>query len=401
VGAPSGRLSPAAGAGRTPELADVVRDAGERFRQTHRLSREQRRALSAIESCRTAALGGHLETCDTCGVSRAVYHSCRNRPCPKCQVLAKERWLAARCAELLPIPYFHVVFTLPHALNPLAQRFPRVIYGGLFAAAAATLQAFARDGKHLGGELGITAVLHTWGQTLTPHVHLHCVVTGGALAPDGRQWIPAKPGFLFPVKALSKVFRGKFLAGLAAAVKRGTLPADTVSPFLRARLRRPPWVVYAKRPFGGPEHVLAYLGRYTHRIAVSNDRIVAIREGVVQLRYRDYADGSRTKILHLSADELLRRFCWHVLPAGFMRLRHFGLLANRHRSTKLARVRALLGAEPPPSTPTEGATAEAIEALTDVDITRCPVCGEGRMHLTATWAAGEPMPTGVVCFDTS
>jgi hypothetical protein len=333
-------------------------------------------------------------------MSRAVYHSCRNRPCPKCQVLAQERWLAARRAELLPIPYFHGVFTLPHALNPLAQRFPRGIYGGLFA--AATLQAVARDGKHLGGELGITAVLHTWGQTLTPHVHLHCVVTGGALAPDGRRWIPAQPGFLFPVKALSKVFRGKFLAGLAAAIQQGTLPADAFSRPRRARLRRRPWVVYAKRPFGGPAHVLAYLGRYTHRIAVSNDRIVALRDGVVHLRYRDYADGSRQKILHLSADELLRRFCWHVLPAGFMRLRHFGLLANRHRRTKLAQVRTLLGAEPPPAArATASSTVEAIEALTGVDITRCPVCGEGRMHLTAPWAAGEPMPTGVVCFDTS
>jgi len=380
----------------------VVRDAGECFRQTHRLTREQRHALSAIACCRTAALGGHIETCEACGVRRAVYHSCRNRHCPKCQVLAKERWLAARCAELLPIPYFHVVFTLPHALNPVAQRHPRVLYGLLFAAAAATLQAFAHDAQHLGGELGITAVLHTWGQTLTPHVHLHCVVTGGALAPEGRRWIPAQSGFLFPVKALSRVFRGKFLAGLAEAVARGALPADAVSSFLRARLRRHPWVVYAKRPFGGPEQVLAYLGRYTHRIALSNDRIVAIRGGVVRLRYRDYADSSRQKILHLTADELLRRFCWHVLPAGFMRIRHFGLLANRHRGAKLARARALLGADPPPATPApDASTAEAIEALTGVDITRCPVCGEGRMHITATWAAGEPMPAGIVCFDTS
>jgi hypothetical protein len=395
-------LSPAAGANRRPELADVVRVAGERFRQTHRLSGEQRRALSAIACCRTAALGGHIETCDACGCSRAVYHSCRNRHCPKCQVLAKERWLAARCAELLPIPYFHVVFTLPHALNPLAQRFPKAIYGLLFAAAAATLQAFGRDPKHLGGTLGITAVLHTWSQTLNPHVHLHCVVTGGALAPDGRRWLPAQRRFLFPVKALSRVFRGKFLAGLAAAVGRDALPADTVSPFFRARLRRHPWVVYAKPPFGGPEQVLTYLGRYTHRIALSNDRIVALRDGVVQLRYRDSADGSRTKILHLSADELLRRFCWHVLPTGFMRLRHFGLLANRHRGAKLAQARALLGTEPPPATPAaEPSTPEVIEALTGVDISRCPICGEGRMHVTATWAAGEPMPTGIAILDTS
>jgi len=387
---------------RPPELADVVRQAGEAFRQTHRLHLVQRRALSAIEHCRTAALGGHLETCNHCGITRAVYHSCRNRHCPKCQVLAKERWLAARCAELLPIPYFHVVFTLPHALNPLAQRFPRQFYGQLFAAAAATLQTFGRDPRHLGGELGLTAVLHTWSQTLSQHVHLHCVVTGGALGADGRRWIPAKPGFLFPVKALSKVFRGKFLAGLAAAMPPGSLPSDALSPARRARLRRRPWVVYAKRPFGGPEQVLAYLGRYTHRIAISNDRIRAVDGDGVRFRYRDYAAGSQTRCLHLSADEFLRRFCLHVLPQGFMRIRHFGLLANRSRGTKLARARALLGADPPlPRAVAEASTAERIEQLTGVDITRCPLCGDGRMRTTATWAAGEPMPQVAALLDSS
>jgi len=379
----------------------VVRVAGDAFRQAHRLSHAQRRALRAIECCRTAALGGHIETCDQCGAARAVYHSCRNRHCPKCQVLAKERWLTARCAELLPIPYFHVVFTLPHALNPVAQRFPRVIYGLLFGAAAATLQTFGRDRRHLGGELGLTAVLHTWGQTLNLHVHLHCVVTGGALAPDGARWIPAKPGFLFPVKALSKVFRGKFLAGLAVAIQQGRLPAAAVSRSRRARLRRHPWVVYAKHPFGGPAQVLAYLGRYTHRIALSNDRLVSVDDGVVRFRYRDYADGSRTKILRLSADEFLRRFCLHVLPKGFMRIRHFGLLANRSRGAKLTRARALLGADPPPAAPATASTAEAIEHLTGIDITHCPVCGKGPMHTTATWRAGEPMPRPVPLLDTS
>jgi putative transposase/transposase-like zinc-binding protein len=262
-------------AGRRVELADLVRAHGLPYRQAHRLTRGQHRALRAIVACRTAALGGHTEACDHCGALRIAYNSCRNRHCPKCQTLAKERWLAARQAELLPVEYFHVIFTLPHALNPLAQGNPRVLYGLLFAAAWATLATFGDDPRHLGGKVGGIAILHTWGQTLEQHLHLHCVVPGGALTHEGARWRPAKRGFLFPVQALARVFRGKYLAGLRQAFERGELRvaggvAGLADPtafgqFL-ATLRAHDWVVYAKPPFGGPEQVLEYLGRYTHRV---------------------------------------------------------------------------------------------------------------------------------------
>jgi len=258
------------------ELADIVRAHGDAYRRTHRLAPVQQRALRAIATCRTAALGGHRETCDHCGATRLTYNSCRNRHCPKCQTLTKERWLAARKADLLPIPYFHVVFTLPHDLNALAQGNPRVIYTLLFRAAADTLLAFGRDPRHLGGTIGITAILHTWGQALTQHLHLHCLVTGGALAADGAQWIAGRPAFLFPVRALATVFRAKYLAGLHRAFAADQLTfAGSTAPLADRRtftgflgqLRAVDWIVYAKRPFAGPEAVLSYLGRYTHRVA--------------------------------------------------------------------------------------------------------------------------------------
>jgi hypothetical protein len=376
-----------------PTLAQIVRDYGDSVRRSLPLTSPQRRVLHAIEVCRTPALGGHLERCDRCGAQRAVYHSCRNRHCPQCQALAQARWVEARLAELLPIPYFHVVFTLPHALNPLAQHCPRLIYTLLFRCAAETLQTFARDPQHLGGELGVTAVLHTWGQNLSQHLHLHCVVAGGALAHDGTRWIPARKGFLFPVRALSKVFRAKVLAALDRAAARQRLPADLDVGDLLRTLRGTPWVVYAKPPFGGPEQVLAYLGRYTHRIALSNDRILALHDGVVDFRWRDYADGNRTKTLRLTAPELLRRFLLHVLPPGFPRIRHFGLLANRHRAQRLARCRALLAvASPPRPPPPHEAALDTLRRLTGVDLTRCPVCYEGKLRLVAQLAPGAASP---------
>jgi hypothetical protein len=375
-----------------PGLAAIVRAHGERFRRSHRLAAVQRRALHAIEACRTAALGGHLERCDRCGVTRAVYHSCRNRHCPQCQAPAQTRWVEARQAELLPIPYFHVVFTLPHALNPLAQARPRLVYALLFQCAAETLQSFARDPRHLGGELGLTAVLHTWGQNLSQHVHLHCVVTGGALASDGSRWIPTRRGFLFPVRALSKVFRGKYLAALQEASVRGRLPADLSGSDLLRTLRGTPWVVYAKPPFGGPAQVLAYLGRYTHRIAISHERILALRDGVVHFRWRDYADGNRPKVMALPAEELLRRFLLHVVPAGFQRLRHFGLLANRRRAQALSRCRELLHAPPPPAPPPRETVVETLRRMTGRDLTLCPVCHQGTLRVLAPLAPGAPRP---------
>jgi hypothetical protein len=348
------------------------------------VSLHEQRVLRAIASCRTAALGGHLEACDRCGHRRAVYHSCRNRHCPKCQLLAQEDWLGARRTDLLPSPYFHVVFTLPHELHPLALRRPRLLYDLLFAAASQTLQTFARDPQHLGGELGLTAILHTWSQTLSLHPHLHCIVTGGALASDGSCWIsPRHPSFLFPVRALAKVFRGKFLEGLRKHFDRGELGADDSLPALLHTLRGHDWVVYAKPPFAGPESVLRYLGRYTHRIAISNRRILRMEGDRVALRYRDYADGNRTKVLELSAHELLRRFLLHILPRGFVRIRHYGLLANRSRKERIARCRQLLNAQALPAPPTQESLCEKMLRLTGLDLTACPVCGEGRMVVLA------------------
>jgi hypothetical protein len=364
------------------ELADIVRAHGGPYRRTHRLTTGQHRALRAIAACRTAVLGGHRETCDHCGATRITYNSCRNRHCPKCQTTATERWLAARKADLLPIPYFHVVFTLPHALNTLTQGNPRVIYTLLFRAVATTLLAFGRDPRHLGGTIGVTAILHTWGQNLSQHLHLHCLVTGGALASNGTRWRPARARFLFPVRALGIVFRAKFLAALQEAYTHdelvfaaGTAPLADRSTFaaLIAQLRALDWVVYAKRPFAGPEQVLDYLGRYTHRVAISNHRLVALTDDAVQFRWKDYADGDRVKLMTLTVDEFLRRFLLHVVPDRFMRIRHFGLLANRQRTTLLTRCRQLLAvpaSRPAPDGPTD---AQAIDSVRR----RCPWCRVG------------------------
>ncbi|MBM3957559.1 MAG: IS91 family transposase [Gemmatimonadetes bacterium] len=384
------------------ELADIVRAHGAAVQQAQRLTRGQHRALRAIATCRTSALGGHTEGCDVCGAVRIAYNSCRNRHCPKCQTLAKERWLAARRAELLPVEYFHVVFTLPHPLNPLAQGNPRVIYSLLFRAAADTLAAFGQDPKYLGGELGLIAILHTWGQALVQHLHLHCVVPGGALARDGARWLSAKRGFLFPVRALAAVFRGKYLDLLRRTFDRqeitfagraaGLADPKAFGEFLAA-LRQHAWVVYAKPPFAGPAQVLEYLGRYTHRVAISNDRLVSLEEGVVRFRWKDYAHGNTVKTMALPSEAFLHRFLLHVVPDGFVRIRHFGLLANRGRAAKLARCRALLALPPavPPAAPESAAAL--ILRVSGVDLTRCPACAQGRLHLVARFRPGEhPVP---------
>ena len=390
---PTPAAAPVPTAPRRLELVDIVRAHGAAYQGTHWLVKVQRAALRAITACRTAVLGGHQETCDRCGAERIRYHSCGNRHCPKCQTLAKERWLAARRAELLPIPYFHVVFTLPHALNALAQGNPRVLYTVLFRATADTLLTFGRDPRHLGGTIGITAILHTWSQTLSDHLHLHCLVTGGALAADGSRWIASRASFLFPVRALSPVFRAKFLAGLQRAFDAGQLTfADGTAEladrpaFLRflARLRATDWVVYAKRPFAGPEQVLAYLGRYTHRVALSNNRLLSLDDGVVRFHWKDYADHDRRKVMALPVDEFLRRFLLHILPTGFMRIRHFGLLANRTRHATLDRCRHLLQAPlPSPEAVPPEPVHVLMHHLTGIDLSHCPVCGEGRMQITA------------------
>jgi hypothetical protein len=375
----------------SPELGDLLRRHGEHYAATHRVSSVQHKVIRALSECRTAALGGHLEACDRCGNRRAVYHSCRNRHCPKCQSLAQADWIEARRADLLPVEYFHVVFTLPHELCPLALYRPRVVYDLLFRAATETLAAFARDPRHfsgktsdaMGGTLGITAILHTWAQNLSLHPHLHCVVTGGALSSDQQRFLmPQHKGFLFPVRALSKVFRGKFLEGLMRAFKIGKLDDDTSVPRLCDKLCSRDWVVYAKPPFAGPERVLAYLGAYTHRIAISNHRILSIQQNRVAFRYRDSADGNKQKVMHFDILEFIRRFLLHVLPRGFVRIRHYGLLANRNRIEKIARCRDLLAA-PKPEEATQQTRRERLLERIGVDIERCPACGEGRMAIVA------------------
>jgi hypothetical protein len=359
------------------ELADLVRSYGDRLRAARALSGEQLAALRAIERCRTPALGGCREVCADCGVERLVWRSCRNRHCPKCQTLAKERWLEARAAELLPVEYVHAVFTLPHGLNPVALLRPRPAYGLLFRAAADTLHEFARDPRHLGAEPGILAVLHTWGQNLSLHIHLHCIVTAGGLDPTHRRWIRRPGGFLFPVHALSRVFRGKVLDALRQALREDPDTAASV-PF--QQLRRHDWVVYAKKPFGGPRQVLDYLARYTHRVALTNDRLLGLRDGVVHLRWRDYAHGGKKKLLRLQATDLLSRFLLHVLPRGFRRVRHYGLLGNRHKSAKLAACRRYFGAPAPRAeraTPLE-LTRSLLQRL-GIEPDRCPACGSRRI----------------------
>jgi len=381
------------------ELADIVRVHGAAFCATHRLSGVQRRALRAIEACRTATLGGHVQQCDACGAVRYTYHSCRNRHCPKCQTLAKERWLSRQRAALLPVPYYHVVFTLPHALNALAQGNPRVIYRLLFAAAAETLLAFGRNPRWLGGELGATLVLHTWGQALDQHVHVHALVTGGALATDGR-WLTSRRGFLFPVRALGRVFRGKYLDALGRALRGGELRfAGTCATLHEAReqrrflnsLREHGWVVYAKPPCAGPEQVLEYLGRYTHRVAISNNRLVSCSDDHVRFRWKDYAHGNRRKVMTLTAHEFLRRFLLHVLPCGFMRIRHYGLSANRAKQRKLSQARVALDG---PVVATPCAKPESLtdfwQRITGTDLHTCPQCRTGRLHLIGILA---PHPT--------
>jgi Putative transposase/Transposase zinc-binding domain len=377
------------------EVADVVRQYGAAWIQACRtsLSRVQYRALRAIEQCRTAARGGHVEQCDRCGHQVISYNSCRNRHCPKCQSLAQVEWLRARQAELLPVTHFHVVFTLPERLAPLALQNPRPLYHLLFQAASQTLLRIAADPKHLGARIGFLAILHTWGQNLFHHPHLHCVVPGGGLSADGKRWIACRPGFFLPVRVLSRLFRGLFLQGLQQLFEQSQLQfhgqlQPLASPAAFARLlrdcRRTEWVVYAKRPFGGPAQVLDYLGRYTHKVAISNHRLLRLEDGKVSFRWRDYRHGRRHKVMTLEATEFLRRFLLHILPEGLVRIRHFGLLANRHRAENLALCRQLLAAAEPtePTTPDQSLVEnwkQHYQQLTGVDLSLCPECGIGRL----------------------
>jgi hypothetical protein len=367
------------------ELADVFRQYGDAYQRAHPLTRVQRRALRDITRCRTAELGGHREWCEQCGYERFVYHSCRNRHCPKCQTAETAAWVAARQQELLPVPYFHNVFTLPHELNPLVSWSPRnqrALWGLLFDAAAQTLLAFGRG--ELGGKIGFTLVLHTWDQQLRPHSHVHALIASGAVSPEGDRWIAGGAKFLFPVHGLSRMFRAKFLDGLAQRFEDDALDlpphlaalheSEPRRRFLAA-LWAKPWVVYSKRPFAGPRKLVDYLGRYTHRVAISNHRLLSCDDGQVRFTYRDRTDGDRPKIATLPADEFIGRFLKHVLPEHFQRIRHYGLLANRGKTQRLERCRELLGVPPPAPAPPRS-VADWLRAVLGVDPDRCPCCGD-------------------------
>ena len=401
------------------EVADVIRQHGEAFRAKYgsTLTSTQRKALRDLSVCRTAALGGHVQRCLDCGHERLAHNSCRNRHCPKCQALARARWLEREAESLLPVPYYHVVFTLPQEVAALALANPATLYGMLFQAAAATLRDVAANPKHLGAQLGVLMVLHTWGQNLHHHPHVHAVATGGGLSCNTRgkvdkepRWRACRPGFFLPVRVLSRLFRGKFLARLRQAFDQGELKfggklaaladQDAFTRWLRP-LYRKEWVVYAKRPFGGPDQVLKYLARYTHRVAISNRRLVAMTpaprggegrgEGTVTFRYKDYADGNHHKTLTLSAEEFLRRFVQHVLPKGFFKIRHYGLLANRGSADKLHLCRRLLlplaaATDAPAQTAAAELSQEASADACPIDKAEqpyCPNCGSGRLVFIA------------------
>jgi hypothetical protein len=398
------------------EVADIFRAHGEEYRRVRKISAAQHRVMRCIETCRTPALGGHRDTCKDCGHVRISYNSCRNRHCPKCQSLKKAEWLEARRRRLLPVPYFHVVFTLPDILNPVALRNKRLCYDLLFDVAAETLHAIASDKRHLGAQVGFSAVLHTWGQKLQFHPHLHCVATGGGLTPEGDRWVATSGDFFLPVKVLGRLFRGKFLHALSKAQQEGklhfagsTAQLEEPGPWrnLLRQLYRLDWVVYAKPPFGGPEHVFRYLGRYTHRVAISNDRLVSLENGKVHFRFKDYANDQKKKILTVDALEFIRRFLLHVLPERFVRIRHYGLMAGRNVQTKLVQARRLLlpgAVEPdePPGAEMDRALewSDRLLALTGVDVFACPVCG-GRLVRSPEAIAPHSLPCTVTEMDTS
>ena len=382
------------------EVADIFRRYGADWRAAHagHVSGDQGRVMAAIEACRTAALGGHVEGC---GHVRVAYNSCRNRHCPKCQGLARAQWLEDRQAELLPVPYFHVVFTVPAAVAEIAFQNKAAVYAILFRTAAETLRTLAADPRHLGAQVGCVAVLHTWGQTLQHHPHIHCIVPGGGPSLDGSRWVACQPGFSLPVRVLSRLFRRLFLEQLDAAFSAGTLSffselAGLADPddFARhlAPVRQAEWVVYAKPPFGGPEQVLAYLGRYTHRVALTNSRLLDLEDGRVRFRWKDYRHHDKIKVMSLEAGEFIRRFLLHVLPAGFHRIRHFGFLANGHRAGKLALCRRLLAAPPPEPAEPAGDYRERYRRLTGHSLETCPCCGGPMMSLGVLARPARPSP---------
>ncbi len=409
------------------EVADILRVHGAAYARAHagHLSLGQLKVMSAITACRTAALGGHVARCDDCGHVEIAYNSCRNRHCPKCQGAAARQWLAERQAELLPVAYYHVVFTLPAPIAAIAFQNKAAIYDLLFKAAAETLITIAADPKHLGARAGITAVLHTWGSAMTHHPHIHMIVPGGGLSPDGARWIACRPGFFLPVRVLSRLFRRLFLEGLAALHHAGRLAFSGDLAALAGKeafaaalapVRRSEWIVYAKRPFAGPEAVLAYLSRYTHRVAISNSRLLGFDGGNVTFRWKDYRSRGKAsgrswiKSMSLSADEFIRRFLMHVLPSGFHRIRHYGLFANQRRAANITRLRQLIPAaeDAKQPRPDDGVTIQAPQTMTPdpsaaAALKACPCCA-GRMRVIETFVRGatpRSFKTHCAGFDTS
>lgn len=375
------------------EVADILRRFLPEYRQSYGLSPDQARVAAALLACRTAALGGHVQVCERCAEKLISYNSCRDRHCPRCQAAATAQWLERERTYLLPVPYAHVVFTLPHTLAPLALQNPRVCYGLLFQAARQTLLEIAADPRHLGARIGFVAILHTWGQTLLHHPHLHCLVPAGGLSLDESRWTRCRRGFFLPVRVLGALFRGTYLALLERSFQEEDLRlhgrlAPLADPRAFARLlrraRRQRWVVHAKAPFGGPEPVLKYLARYTHRIALANARLLAVTDRAVTFTYKDYRQGHRQRQMHLAPGEFLRRFLLHVLPRGFVRIRRYGLLANCQREKELARCRTLLDAAPlapAESEPWAGEEKDEETRAETAESPRCPSCGEGRLRL--------------------
>lgn len=387
------------------EVADIFREFGESYRINNPLPRAQLKVMHAIEVCRTPYLGWHVKRCDTCGFEQEAYNSCRNRHCPKCQSLTKAQWVEDRKAELLPVPYFHNVFTLPHELNPMAVCNKKAIYSILFKTVSETLLQFGRN--NLGGTMGFTAVLHTWDQKLLDHIHLHCVIAGGVLSGDKTRWMQTKDNYLFNVKALSIVFRGKFIEYLEKAYAKGKLnfPGNTAMyaaaenfAGLMNDLKAKNWVVFSKKPFAGPQAVLDYIGRYTHRIAISNNRIMDIKDGRVTFAYRDRKDNNSLKLKTLDAEEFIRRFLLHVLPGGFMKIRHFGFLSNRRKKDNLQLCRKLIGDNTQPPERVKKTPDQLMLELTGRDITKCPCCREGHMAIISEMPY--PSRTAYICSGT-
>jgi len=372
-----------------PELADIFRKYGEDYRQAHFLSAEQSKTMHHIEICRTAVLGGHSEACDHCGFQQNSYNSCRDRHCPKCQTLVKEKWLNNRKAELLPCPYFHNVFTLPHELNPLILNNKKVMLAMLFAAAKETLQVFAGDPQwRLVGQLGFISVLHTWNQKLFDHFHLHCIIPAGVLSFDKTKWVAAREGYLFKVESLAKEFRKRYLNKLQKVYEQGKLCFNgRASAFADKQifmqmikaLQDTPWITYSKQPFGGPEQVLEYLGRYTHRVAITNNRILSIEDGRVTFNYRDRSDENEVKQLTVKAKEFIRRYLLHILPPGFMKIRYYGFLAHANKKVSIPLLRQLINPDAEIVERLMETVEEMMLRLTGVDVSLCPECGKGKM----------------------